>query len=137
WKKCIWKINNTESIRYKGAIPPWEVSIVLKNYHFFVLPTEGENFGHAIFDALASGIPVIVSKCSPWNSLDHSGAGFYLQELNFESLIRSLNQAYSLKTDQYYNYRQNAIVYADRYIRSRNYFSEYAFLLNHNSYASS
>jgi glycosyltransferase involved in cell wall biosynthesis len=126
WKKCADKIKNTESISYKGAIPPWDVSTVLKNYHFFVLPTEGENFGHAIFDALASGIPVIISKCSPWVSLDNAGAGFYLHELNFDSLI---NQAYSLTTNQYHQYRQNSLIYANRYISSRNYFSEYAFLL--------
>ena len=35
----------------------------------FLLPTGGENFGHAIFEALACGVPALISDQTPWRGL--------------------------------------------------------------------
>src|SRR5262249_46684314 len=52
-------------------------------------PTLGENFGHAIFDALAVGCPVIVSDATPWQELSGKGAGWSLP-LEAQDLWRSV-----------------------------------------------
>ena len=44
----------------------------------FLLPTRGENFGHAIFDALEVGLPVLISDQTPWRELEQIGAGWSL-----------------------------------------------------------
>ena len=36
----------------------------------FLLPTGGENFGHAIFEALSCGVPVLISDQTPWRGLE-------------------------------------------------------------------
>lgn len=41
----------------------------------FVFPTLGENFGHAIAEALSVGCPVIITPNTPWTNLILSGAG--------------------------------------------------------------
>jgi glycosyltransferase involved in cell wall biosynthesis len=43
-----------------------------------LLPTKGENFGHAIHEALMSGLPVIISDQTPWRDLERHCAGWDL-----------------------------------------------------------
>jgi glycosyltransferase involved in cell wall biosynthesis len=49
---------------------------VLQRSHIFALPTTGENFGHAIFEALAAGRPVLISDQTPWRHLRQAEAGW-------------------------------------------------------------
>lgn len=51
---------------------------MLQEYHWchlMFLPTTGENFGHAIFETLSAGRPVLISDQTPWKSLEQTGAG--------------------------------------------------------------
>lgn len=42
------------------------------------LPTKGENFGHAIFESLSAGTPVLISDATPWRGLEADEAGWDL-----------------------------------------------------------
>jgi glycosyltransferase involved in cell wall biosynthesis len=44
----------------------------------FLLPTGGENFGHAIFEALSCGVPALISDRTPWRGLEAVRAGWDL-----------------------------------------------------------
>jgi glycosyltransferase involved in cell wall biosynthesis len=44
----------------------------------FFLPTAGENFGHAIFEALSTGVPVLISDQTQWRELAALRAGWDL-----------------------------------------------------------
>lgn len=59
-----------------GTIPHPDVHRVLASHHFFALPTLGENFGHAILEALDAGVGVLVSDRTPWTHLAELGAGW-------------------------------------------------------------
>jgi Glycosyltransferase len=41
----------------------------------FLLPSHSENFGQAIAEALAAGVPALVTDTLPWRELDSAGAG--------------------------------------------------------------
>jgi len=47
----------------------------LTKAHVYILPSKSENFGHAIFEALSAGRPVITSNNTPWKNLKESKAG--------------------------------------------------------------
>lgn len=69
WDTCLKRARNLPSnvgFAYVGDLPPERVPAELARHHLFVLPTRGENFGHAIFESLAAGTPVIVSDRTPW-----------------------------------------------------------------------
>jgi glycosyltransferase involved in cell wall biosynthesis len=50
----------------------------LFEYHFFILPTLGENFGHVFIEALAAGCPLIISDRTPWLNLEKQRIGWDL-----------------------------------------------------------
>jgi len=47
----------------EGAFPWWEIVMMLRSAHAFVLPTSGEGYGCPPVQALACGLPVIVTDC--------------------------------------------------------------------------
>ncbi len=61
---------------YRGATNHEDVDEALRQSHFFVLPTLGESFGHAIYEALRLGRPVLISDTTPWRDLAEAGAGW-------------------------------------------------------------
>ena len=78
WELCKEKIKTLPGnirVNYHKEIVPQKVKEVLMNAHVFILPSKSENFGHAIYEALSAGRPVITSNNTPWNNLRESCAG--------------------------------------------------------------
>lgn len=61
---------------FHGDVQPDQVPVVLKEADVFILPSKSENFGHAIFEALTAGKPVVTSLGTPWSQLESQHAGF-------------------------------------------------------------
>ncbi|MDD2580818.1 MAG: glycosyltransferase family 4 protein [Desulfuromonadaceae bacterium] len=79
WEECTKKIDSLPQnikVRYCGMVEHDKVNEIFKNYHALLLPTLGENFGHVILEALASGCPVIISNRTPWRNLEIEGIGW-------------------------------------------------------------
>jgi glycosyltransferase involved in cell wall biosynthesis len=129
WVSCQSKIAGSKRIQFHGAVPPDKVQEVLSHYHFFILLTVGENFGHAIFDALSIGLPVIISRNTPWCKIDACSAGYYCDKLDVTSLSQILVKAIALKEVEYIVYSKGAWSYASHYLASHDYTREYQFLI--------
>ena len=63
---------------YHGPLPHDDVARVLAEHHLLFFPTQGENYGHVIAEALAVGTPVLISDRTPWRDLEAQGAGWDL-----------------------------------------------------------
>lgn len=74
----------------------WEL---FQKSDFFVLPTHSENFGLAIAEALASGTPVITTVGTPWNDLNTSNAGAWI-EVGTQPLVETLKRFLSLSDEE-------------------------------------
>jgi glycosyltransferase involved in cell wall biosynthesis len=129
WSLCKEKIVNSKQIIYRGPVPAWDVPSILTQYNYFVLPTQGENFGHAIFDALSCGVPVIISRHTPWKDLDIHRAGSYVEE-TVESIYQQLQALHELAPSTYNEYRENSLRYASAYLTANNYLADYKFLFD-------
>lgn len=65
---------------------------------FFVLPTHSENFGLAIAESLASGTPVITTVGTPWNDLNDSNSGAWI-EIGTQPLTETLRKFLALSDE--------------------------------------
>jgi glycosyltransferase involved in cell wall biosynthesis len=62
--------------------PPYAVASL------FLLPSHGENFGLSIAEALASGVPALVTDTTPWAGLNQNGAGWCVPWSDYGSAIQ-------------------------------------------------
>lgn len=79
WKTCnelIARLPSNVRAVYGGEVHPARVRQTLSGHDVFFFPTRGENFGHVIFEALSSGVPVLISDQTPWADLEAHGAGW-------------------------------------------------------------
>jgi glycosyltransferase involved in cell wall biosynthesis len=65
----------------------------------FVLPSHSENFGVAVAEALAHGMPVIVTKGAPWPGLATKDCGWWI-ETGETPLANCLRSALALSPEQ-------------------------------------
>lgn len=85
----------TKRVTFDGPIYGAEKSALLRNSDLFVLPTLNENFGIAVAEALAYGVPCIVSKGAPWSALEREQCGWWVS-YGVDPLIDALRKATSL-----------------------------------------
>ena len=74
-------------------------AILYRSADLFVLPTHSENFGMAIAEALACGLPVITTTGAPWAGLEERGCGWWI-ELSERNLAEALQAALDLPQEQ-------------------------------------
>jgi glycosyltransferase involved in cell wall biosynthesis len=65
----------------------------------FILPTYSENFGIAVAEALAHGLPVITTRGAPWPGLQAEGCGWWTP-VTVEGLATALTDATRCSPDE-------------------------------------
>ena len=105
WNVCLEELNKLpENVKwtYKGVAESEKVVDIFKQYHIFLLQTKGENFGHAIQEALSGGCPCVISDLTPWQNLEAYNAGFVLP-LGDESAFLKAIHYYSVMNEKEFN----------------------------------
>lgn len=96
WKKCnsiIEKMPSNIECKYCGEVKPEQVIDVFSKYDVFLFPTKGENYGHVIYEALASGCIPIVSDLTPWSmELTENKCGKVISIDDMESFIETIEE---------------------------------------------
>jgi glycosyltransferase involved in cell wall biosynthesis len=86
-------------VTFNGPVYGAEKSHALRDADLFVLPSQNENFGIAVAEALASGIPTIVSRGAPWSDLETDRCGWWI-ESGVEPLANALRESTALRDDE-------------------------------------
>lgn len=127
WQECQQLIMGTKGrITYKGDIKPTEVQKVLSSYHALVLFTKGENFGHAIYESLSVGRPVITSHFTPWNDLQLQKAGDNVNIFDKENCKVAVLNFIRMDSNEYSEYCKSAHQAAITYYKSLNAANQYS-----------
>jgi glycosyltransferase involved in cell wall biosynthesis len=76
------------NVRFSGPLYGVDKAKAMAQADLFVLPSLSENFGIAVAEALAAGVPVITTKGTPWHELEDS-CGWWA-DLGVEPLANAL-----------------------------------------------
>ena len=115
----------TVQVHFHGALPIAETHDLLRQTDFFYLLTQGENFGHAIFEALALGKPVIISDQTPWRQLSDNQAGWDLSLQNKVSIQQALKHAIEMDDGEYQAWSEGAFAHVQAYVAESDWLAAY------------
>jgi glycosyltransferase involved in cell wall biosynthesis len=128
WQTCqemIGVLPENIRVTYAGEMPNHRLPAITAAHHLFILPTKGENFGHAIFEALALGKPVLISDQTPWRGLTALKAGWDLSLDRPELFREVIELAADFGQEQYDSWCNATRDYVKNYIRQLNLKEEY------------
>lgn len=83
---------HAERVRFTGPVYGARKTNALFDADLFVLPTHSENFGVVVAEALAHGLPAIVTKGAPWEGLGQHACGWWI-DIGVEPLVECLRDA--------------------------------------------
>lgn len=115
WDECLACIRNLPShasVNYCGSIPHERVASELVKHDLFFFPTHGENYGHVIYEALASGVPVLISDQTPWRGLQERGVGYDVSLDSPEEFAEIIKRHASMRAAERAAMRMRAHKYA-------------------------
>lgn len=118
------------SFTIKGEIPNEQIHEELPNYHIFVLPTLGENFGHAIYDAIIAGLPVLISDKTPWLGLSEVGLGFDISLNQIEMWVEKFVEFVDTDDSNYCRSRARVYGYGSSLINNNEHVEKYKQIFN-------
>jgi glycosyltransferase involved in cell wall biosynthesis len=104
WERCkasLEKAPGNVKVQYLGPLDHPKVPQALHDHHFFVLPTQGENFCHAAVESFINGTPAILSDQTPWVNLYLARAGFDIPLSDRAGWIRTLQSCVDMDQQTY------------------------------------
>ncbi len=87
---------------------------MLEEAHVFIQPSKSENFGHALYEALSAGRPVITSYHTPWKDLIESVAGFNVSVIDTSGIENAIHFFAQMSQDDLQKWSRGALAYAER-----------------------
>jgi len=79
-------------VRFDGALYGDRKIDAYRQADLYVLPSYSENFGMTVAEALAQGVPAVVTQGAPWQGLEATGAGWWV-DCDARSLRDGLERA--------------------------------------------
>lgn len=115
WQECqelIKKLPPNIQVTVHGSIDYVDVLPAMREYHFFVLPTHNENFGHVVLEAMAAGCPVLLSENTPWRNLAAQKLGWDLRLENLDGWRETLQNCVEMSAPEFAEFSNSARKFA-------------------------
>lgn len=113
-EKLIENNDLKEKVVFVGNVFGEDKFQLYANAHFSCLLSHSENFGNVVIEALSQGTPVIASTGTPWQELNSSSAGFWIDNTP-ERIAACIDEILELTHEQYEEMRHNARELANTY----------------------
>jgi glycosyltransferase involved in cell wall biosynthesis len=121
WELCKEQIKSLPkniTVRYHGETEPNTIDKLLSESHVFIMPSESENFGHSIYEALSAGKPVITGKTTPWNELLQAKAGINVSN-DIEEISKAISLFARMDNEEYKSFSAGAKSYIDQHTNEK------------------
>jgi glycosyltransferase involved in cell wall biosynthesis len=119
WKECqsaMLELPANVKVSYRGSLDSEKVLPVLSTYHCMFMPTQGENFGHIILQALMTGCPLIISDQTPWRHLEDKKIGWDLSLSNLTDFSKHIDLLSEMSQSDFDALSTNAFHFAIQYL---------------------
>ncbi|MES1223109.1 MAG: glycosyltransferase [Bacteroidota bacterium] len=126
----IQQLPKEKTVSFLGELPNHLLNQALSEHHLFVLPTLGENFGHAIAEALGNGRPVLISDQTPWRNLSSHNAGWDCPLFSPEMFRAALQEAADWNQDTFNKWCNGALAFAATKQQTNQLIQQYQQLFN-------
>jgi glycosyltransferase involved in cell wall biosynthesis len=120
-----------DHIVFTGELDEARKWAALRAAELFVMPSDFENFGNSIVEAMTCGIPVITTTGTPWKELPAAGAGWCV-EPEIDALAAALQEALEMSGEQRRQLGRRAAELAGKFLPEEagaNLFAVYQWLL--------
>ncbi|HEX8493355.1 MAG TPA: glycosyltransferase [Pyrinomonadaceae bacterium] len=94
-RQLMEELGLSESVVFLGALFGEQKRAAYALSELFILPSFSENFGIAVAEALAAGLPVVTTSGTPWKNLRERGCG-WCADATVERMTETLRDALSL-----------------------------------------
>lgn len=69
-----------EAVRWTGELDEADKCALLADADALVMCSDSESFGMSVVEALAAGVPVVVTETCPWPEVQAAGCGFFVPQ---------------------------------------------------------
>lgn len=83
-----------KNVRFTGFLTGKEKDEAIMSLSYLVVPSDFENFGNIVTEALVRGVPVIASKGMPWKDLEDYHCGWWVDN-DQDTINRTIMMAYN------------------------------------------
>lgn len=121
WQSCealIAQLPGPVQVAARGEVSNAAVSALLARQDIMFLPSKSENFGHAIFEALAAGTPVLIGPDTPWRNLTAARAGFDLPLHDPGAFAAAIDSIAAMPLADYAGWRASARAMAEQFVKA-------------------
>jgi glycosyltransferase involved in cell wall biosynthesis len=94
YKKVVKESNLEASVFFHGFLSRVDINVILENADFFALPTEYEGVPKALLEAMAKGLPCLVSNVLPLNEYVHDNINGVLCLNTIEGWVEAIEKIY-------------------------------------------
>jgi glycosyltransferase involved in cell wall biosynthesis len=115
-------------VNFEGEMPHQEIRGQILQHHFLVLPTLGENYGHAIVESFCAGRPVIITNRTPWQDLTSKRIGWDLPLNDKEQFLQAIHRAADMQHDEFTWWCACSLAYAHSISQASYYKNKYGSL---------
>ena len=88
-----------KQVVFTGFLNGEEKKRALKMLSYLIVPSDFENFGNIITEAMVHGIPVIASKGTPWQELNMHHCGWWVDN-DVDTLAATIREALALSEEE-------------------------------------
>jgi glycosyltransferase involved in cell wall biosynthesis len=117
-ESLISQLGCRNSVVFTGTLNEKEKWGALAAAELFVMPSDFENFGNAVVEAMSCAVPVISTTGTPWEELNTAGAGWWVSP-SVEGLADALREALAMSDAERRAKGERALRLAERFSPGR------------------
>lgn len=119
WARCeqlIAALPPNVAAHRDGELANDDVPREMARQDLLLLPSRSENFGHAIFEALAAGTPVVIGDRTPWRGLEAAKAGCDIALPDPSAIAAAIDRLATMPPAEYATWRAGARAMAEHFV---------------------